>query len=141
MNWTDCETNTHQDGVIAHVIGATILGHFILDETAFLLLDIGFLWNIYLDAEMGLLPHPVAIGELQVPADYRTGIQNDIDRLLAGNTSGDLEFVQTSTLRTPITEVSLFQNSDGRRLMIECESGQVIIETSIAKGEIKVNDQ
>ena len=138
MNWTDCETNSHQDGVIAHVIGATILGHFILDETVFLLLDIGFVWNIYLDAEMGLLPHPVAIGELQVPAEYRTGIQSDVDHLLAGDTSGILEFVQTSTLRTPITEVNLFQNSDGRRLMIECESGQVIVETSIAKGEIKV---
>ena len=82
MNWTDCETNTHQDGVIAHVIGATILGHFILDETAFLLLDIGFLWNIYLDAEMGLLPHPVAIGEfaqLRI-ADARPDIFHELRR-------------------------------------------------------------
>jgi hypothetical protein len=140
MNWTHCETNTHQDGVIAHVIGATILGHFILDETAFMLLDIGFVWNIYLDAEMGLLPHPVAIGDLEVSADDKSGIQRDVERLLAGDTSGDLEFVQRSTLRTPITEVNLFQTADGRRLMIECESGQVIIETSIAKGEITVND-
>jgi len=139
MNWTQCETNTHQDRVIAHVIGATILGHFVLEETAFVLLDIGFVWNIYLDAEMGLLPHPVAIAELPAPAEYRNGVQRDVDRLLAGDTSADLEFLQSSTLRAPITEVSLFQHSEGRRLSIECESGQVTIETSIAKGEVKVN--
>ena len=55
MTWTAAETNTHQDHVIAHVIGATPLGHFILDETAYMLLDIGFIWNIYLDMEMGLV--------------------------------------------------------------------------------------
>jgi len=139
MNWTQCETSTHQDGVIAHVLGTTILGHFVLDETAFLLLDIGFVWNIYLNAEMGLLPHPVAVAELSAEAEYRSGIQRDIDRLLAGASSGDLEFAQSATLRAPITEVSLFENSEGRRLMIECENGRVIIETSIAKGEVKVN--
>ena len=64
MTWTPLETNTHQDHVIAHVIGATPLGHFIWDETAFILLDIGFIWNIYLDLEMGLVPHSVAIAEL-----------------------------------------------------------------------------
>ena len=64
MTWTAAETNTHQDHVIAHVIGATVLGHFIWDETAYLLLDIGFVWNIYLDMEMGLVPQTVAIREL-----------------------------------------------------------------------------
>jgi hypothetical protein len=64
MSWTVAETNTHQDHVIAHVIGATPLGHFIWDETAYLLLDIGFLWNIYLDMEMGLVPQSLAVAEL-----------------------------------------------------------------------------
>ena len=62
MTWTMAETNTHQDHVIAHVIGATPLGHFIWDETAYIVLDIGFIWNIYLDMQMGLLPQGVAIG-------------------------------------------------------------------------------
>ena len=36
MSWTLAETNTHQDHVIAHVIGATPLGHFVWDETAYI---------------------------------------------------------------------------------------------------------
>ena len=138
MNWTECETNTHQDGVIAHVIGATIVGHFILDETAFVLLDIGFVWNIYLDGEMGLLPHPVAISELPVKAEYKKEIQTEVDHLLAGYTSGDLQFVKTSKISVPITEVSFFKNSEGRRINIDCERGSVIIETSIHKGEVRI---
>ena len=61
MNWVALETSTHQDHVIAHVVGATIRGYLLFDETAYLLLDIGFVWNIYLDGEMGLVPHPVAV--------------------------------------------------------------------------------
>jgi hypothetical protein len=52
------ETNSHQDHVIAHVLGTTILGSFTWDETLYLLLDIGFVWNIYLDFEMGPFAAP-----------------------------------------------------------------------------------
>src|SRR5882724_2349928 len=64
MEWIQIETNTHQDHVIKHVLGATVLGWLIAGEAAHLLLDIGFLWTIYLDGEMNLLPQGVAIPEL-----------------------------------------------------------------------------
>ena len=41
------------------------VGHFVWDETAYLLLDIGFIWNIYLDGEMGLVPQTLAMTELR----------------------------------------------------------------------------
>ena len=63
-NCSPLETTTHQDHVIKHVVGATVLGWFIAGEAAHLLLDIGFLWTIYLDGEMNLLPQGVAIPEL-----------------------------------------------------------------------------
>src|SRR6266542_4049651 len=62
--WSRLETTTHQEHVIKHVVGATVLGWFIAGEAAHLLLDIGFLWTIYLDGEMNLLPQGVAISEL-----------------------------------------------------------------------------
>ena len=37
------------------------MGHFVWDETAYLLLDIGFIWNIYLDGEMGLVQQTLAM--------------------------------------------------------------------------------
>src|SRR5437660_8049066 len=64
MNWIQLETTTHQDHVIAHVLGASVLAWFVAGEAGHLLLDIGFLWTIYLDGEMNLLPQGVAISEL-----------------------------------------------------------------------------
>lgn len=63
--WVSKETTTHQDHVVAHVIAATVLGYFVLNEALFILLDIGFIWTVYLDGEMALLPQGVAIGELE----------------------------------------------------------------------------
>src|SRR5260370_11819810 len=63
-NWSALETTTHQEHVIKHVVGATVLGWFMAGEAAHVLLDIGFLWTIYLDSEMNLLPQGVAISEM-----------------------------------------------------------------------------
>jgi hypothetical protein len=76
------QTNSHQDHVIAHVIGATPLGHFSWDETAYLLLDIGFIWNIYLNLEMGLLPHPVVVAELEAAETFKKELRSDVESLL-----------------------------------------------------------
>ena len=111
MSWTTVDTNTHQDHVIAHVIGATPLGHFIWDETAYLLLDIGFIWNIYLDMEMGLVPQSLAVAEL-----------NELRALVD-------EASDTST--GPIESVAVFSNGDERRLVLNCESRRLVIETSL----------
>jgi hypothetical protein len=111
MSWTVAQTNTHQDHVIAHVIGATPLGHFIWDETAYLLLDIGFVWNIYLDMEMGLVPQSLAIAEVN---ELRAFVDQ------ANDTSSG-----------PIESVELLENGDERRLALNCESGKLLIETSL----------
>ncbi len=113
MTWTAAETNTHQDHVIAHVIGATVLGHFIWDETAYLLLDIGFMWNIYLDMEMGLVPQAVAIREV----DELRSFVNELE-------TGSYE-------PNPIESVELFEDGDERRLVLHGELRNLVIETSI----------
>ena len=116
MAWTVLETNTHQDHVIAHVIGATPVGHFVWDETAYVVLDIGFIWNIYLNLEMGLVPERLAISELE--ADEAT----------------KSELLQASTEEaSPIESVELFKNEDERRLVMNLERGAVVIETSISQ--------
>jgi hypothetical protein len=111
MSWSALETNKHQDHVIAHVIGATPLEYFIHDETAFALLDIGFIWNIYLDMEMGLVPERLAISELDV--DF-----------------GLLE--RKSVECGPIESVELFEDGQERRLVLNCELGTLAIETSLS---------
>lgn len=117
--WTAAETNTHQDHVIAHVIGATPLGHFIWDETAYIVLDIGFIWNIYLDMEMGLVPQRVAIDELEADEATKGEFRAYIDQLQGVENVG------------PIESVEMFETDDQRRLVLTCEEGNLIIETEI----------
>src|SRR5262245_48907434 len=116
--WTAAETNTHQDHVIAHVIGASVLRYFVWDETAYLLLDIGFIWNIYLDAEMGLLPETLALAELNVAENLRQW--------------------EPISAPSPIQSVDLFQSEDGRRLVLNCEDSSITLETSFTTREIHV---
>jgi hypothetical protein len=130
MTWTVAETGTHQDHVIAHVIGATPLGHFTWDEIAYLLLDIGFIWNIYLDMEMGLLPHPLTITELEVDETMKTQLRSDIDLLLRGENPSWMDAVEHPT---PIESVDLFESEDARRLVLNCEERSVVIETSLSQ--------
>ena len=119
MTWTPLETNTHQDHVIAHVVGATPLGHFVLDETAFILLDIGFIWNIYLDLEMGLVPQPVAIAELDADETTKSELRTKVELWSRGEGL------------SPIESVEIFESGDERRLVIVCEEGNLVVETSL----------
>ena len=128
MTWTAAETNTHQDHVIAHVIGATPLGHFIWDETAYVLLDIGFIWNIYLNIEMGLVPHSMAITELEEDDAFKSELRSDIDRLVRGEAPVRMKAVYNAT---PIESIDLFESGDSRRLVLYCEQGEVVVETQM----------
>ena len=118
MSWTAAETNKHQDHVIAHVIGATPLEYFIHDETAYVLLDIGFIWNIYLDLEMGLVPERLALSELDVDAE---------------------SLQKTSVDYGPIESVEVFEDGQERRLVLNCEQGAWVIETSLSHRWIHVH--
>ena len=118
MSWIAAETNKHQDHVIAHVIGATPLEYFIHDETAYVLLDIGFIWNIYLDMEMGLVPQVMALSELGV----------------------DEESFETMDVECgPIESADVFEDDQERRLVLNCEHGAWVIETSLSHRWIRVH--
>jgi hypothetical protein len=137
-DWTLKDTTTHQDHVIAHVVGATLLGYFQFDEVLYILLNIGFIWSIFLDGEMGLLPHPVAINELDVPAAEKSEIKSDIDALLADGHAPELMRLSPAPVECLIREVSFFAHEEARRLLIVGEQGNVIIETALDTGGIQV---
>ena len=93
--------------------------YFVWDETAYLLLDIGFIWNIYLDAEMGLLPEAAALAELEVDENLRRW--------------------EAVPKPSPIQSVDLFESEDGRRLVLNCEATIITLETSFTTREIHVS--
>jgi len=139
MSWNPAETNTHQDHVIAHVVGATVLGYFVFDETAFLLLDIGFIWHMYLDGEMGLRPNPVAISELETDQSTKSQLQREVDAALQQRPYGEGKLFQLLPNATPIQSVDFFVRENSRRLLIACEEGSIVVETSLDTGEVTVN--
>jgi hypothetical protein len=142
MNWTELETSTHQDHVIKHVIGATVLGWMIAGEAAHLLLDMGFLWTIYLDAEMNLLPQGVAISELEgddLTSADRTELAFDADLLLQGGRDvQELSRFTVSPVECLIDSVEVFSRDGQRLVVVNGEAGRVKIETSIENAEIGI---
>ena len=140
--WHETETTTHQDHVIKHVIGTTVLGWVIAGEAAHLLLDIGFLWTIYLDGEMNLLPQGVAITELD--ADDLNSVDKaeltfDADLLLnEGREASGLKRFTPAPVECLITDVNFLSLNSQRRIVIKGQSGALKVQTSIESGEIDV---
>ncbi len=137
--WTPKDTTTHQDHVIAHVLGATFLGYFVFDEALYILLDIGFVWSIFLDGEMGLLPHPVAVSGLELNAAAKDEIKTDIDLLMSNTPSAEnLLRIQPPPARCEIKDVNFFAAGDRRRLIIIGEEANLAIEMSLATAEVQI---
>ena len=141
-NCSALETTTHQDHVIKHVVGATVLGWFIAGEAAHLLLDIGFLWTIYLDGEMNLLPQGVAIPELDADeingADKATLVFDAELLLNEGREATGLKRFMAAPNECLIEAVDIQGSKSRRRLVIQGELENLIIESSIEAGEISV---
>jgi hypothetical protein len=139
--WTVAETNTHQDHVIAHVVGATVMGYFVWDETAYLLLDIGFIWNIYLDGEMGLVPQSQAIAELEASEEFKREIKSDIDLISRELTDGGLQLIRVPAVLSPIQTVDFELKENSRRLVLTCEESTLVVETSLDTAEVKIYER
>ena len=140
-DWMPAETTTHQDHVIAHVVGTTVLGYFVFDEVLYILLDIGFLWAIFLDGQMTLLPHPVAINEIGMELQIREEIGADITLLLGDNPSAEkLLRMKESPSHCQIEDVGFFERDEQRRLLVKGEEGSLAIESSLATAEIIIHE-
>lgn len=142
MSWTEVETSTHQDHVIKHVIGATVLGWCLAGEAAHFLLDIGFLWTIYLDGEMNLLPQGVAVAELEgddVSAADRTELAFDADLLLSeGRHASGLKKFIAADVECLIQSVDLLASDTARRMLVHGERATISAEMSPDIGEVRV---
>ena len=139
LDWTPQETGRHQDHVIAHVIGATVLGFFKTDQAIHILLDIGFIWMIYVDGEMGLLPHPVALSELDVDTATRARLREDVQSLQDdGQSAEGLAEFTAAPVDCLIAEVRLDARERERRILITGEEASLALETSLATGKVQV---
>ncbi|MDT4952119.1 MAG: hypothetical protein QOJ02_257 [Acidobacteriota bacterium] len=136
--WSTLETSRHQDHVIAHVLGTTVLGYFEFDRAAHLLLDIGFIWTIYLDGEMGLLTQSLSINEMDVGVEAKAELLADVDRLHEGGDTIRLRRMSPAPVECLVKEVSFHTNGERRRILIAGEEGNLAVVTSLDTGEIHI---
>lgn len=138
--WKSAPTNTHQDHVIAHVIGATVLGYFTADDALHVLLDIGFIWTIYLDAEMGLVPQAMAISELNVSEAEKEALVKDIRACheSSGVTEEGLSMVTPAPFECLIQAVEVDTRGEARRVLIRGEATSLAVEASPLTREMRV---
>jgi hypothetical protein len=138
-DWDLQDTGRHQDHVIAHVIGATVLGYFEFDQAAHLILDIGFIWTIFVDGEMGLVPQTMAISELELDANTKAELRTDLQALHDDGCDAEgLARITPAPAGCLITEVSFYAHGDNRRLLIRGEDVGIEIVTSLLTGEIHI---
>ena len=139
IEWKAGQTGTHQDHVIAHVIGATVLGYFEADNAVHLSLDINFIWTIFPDAEMGLLPQSLALKELNVGDEERARLAEDLRRLHDGDAdAATFARITPAPAGCLIEEVRLLTRDEMRRLEIQCEGASLVVEGSSVTGEMSV---
>ena len=137
FDWELQDTGKHQDHVIAHVIGATVLGYFEFDQAAHLILDIGFIWTIFLDGEMGLVPQTMAISELELSAEAKAELRADLRALdVDGCDAQGLARITPAPAGCLVTEVSFHARASRCRLLITGEETSLEIVTSLETGEI-----
>jgi len=137
--WTPEGTGTHQDHVIAHVLGSTVLGYFEADDALHLALDIGFIWTIFPDAEMGLLPQSFALKELNIGEDERASLHNDLRRLHEEEFDTDARArITPAPTRCLIEEVRLLAQGSRRKLEIQGDMAGLVVEASPTTGEISI---
>jgi hypothetical protein len=120
-----------------------VLGWFVAGEAAHLLLDIGFLWTIYLDGEMNLLPQGVAIPELdagEISSADKTELAFDAQLLLSeGREAHGLKRFTAAPVDCLIQAVDFLAADSERRLVIRGDVANIDIETSLETNEVRLS--
>jgi hypothetical protein len=79
---------------------------------------------------MGLVPQALTVTELDADDDTKSELRTDID-LLTQAKPATLSRMERIDLVGPIEAIEFFESDDGRRLVLTCEQGNVVIETSL----------
>ena len=139
--WADEALSTYQDHVVAHVVGAAVLGHFVRDEALHLLLDINFVWTIFVDGEMLLRHERLALSELGLADAERAALEAEFDALHEGEAAAaPLSLTRRAPPGCTIKEVEFYADAGRRKLVVRGEASGLAVETDVSTGGIEVAD-
>jgi hypothetical protein len=128
--------------VIKHVLGATVLGWVVIEDAMHVLLDVGLLWTIYVNAEMSLMAQGVAIQDLEsdtLTSSDVTQLTCDAQLLIsAGREATGLARFTAAPLECLITAVDVFAFDNQRKIVIVGENAEIRIETSLDQSSFAI---
>jgi hypothetical protein len=142
-SWSPLETSTYQDHVIKHVLGATVLGWVVIEDAMHVLLDVGLLWTIYVNAEMSLMAQNVAVADLEsdeVNHAEVVRLVSDAQLLISeGREAAGLQRFTAAPVDCTIIEVEVFASTSARRIVIAGETADIEIESSAGPPEFNID--
>lgn len=136
--WTEARADTYREHVVAHVLGATVLGHFEAEDALHLLLDIDFVWTVYVDGQMLLRHERLALSELDVSEQVRAALASDFDRLHEADAA--LEVARRAPAGCLVREATLYECGERRRLYVRGEESGLLVEARAGGGPITVGE-
>lgn len=143
MNWIELETSTYQDHVIKHVLGATVLGWVVIEDELHLLLDVGLLWTIYVNADMNLMAQGVALEDLEsdeLPHSEVLQLASDAQLLMSeGRDATGLQRFKGAPVECTIIAVEVFASGSQRRFVIAGETADIEVETSDGQSRFTID--
>src|SRR5438045_4056612 len=141
-SWAPLEISTYQDHVIKHVLGATVLGWVMIEDAMHLLLDVGLLWTIYVNAEMSLMASHVAIEDLESDELDHSAVRqliSDAQMLISeGREATGLQRFAGAPVECTVISVEVFAFGTNRRIVIAGETADIEIESSIESPEFNI---
>ncbi|HEX8747040.1 MAG TPA: hypothetical protein VF717_07550 [Pyrinomonadaceae bacterium] len=137
--WPQAGVSRYQEHVIAHLLGATALGYFIMDDAAYVLLDIALIWTVYTSGEMALMPQTVVIADLEADPNVKVELLEDVDSLHRGE-AGRLARMTPMPEEFLITDVNIYARDERRRVVLRAEDTGFTFEGSPETGEIHAKE-
>lgn len=141
--WQSVETSTYQDHVIKHVLGATVLGWVVIEDAMHVLLDVGLLWTIYVNAEMSLMAQHVAIEDLEseeLNHEEVLRLMADAQRLISeGREATELERFNGAPVECTIIAVEVHASDSQRRIMVAGETADIEVETTLEPAQFDID--
>jgi hypothetical protein len=139
--WSEAGADTYREHVVAHVVGATVLGHFEAEDALHLLLDIGFVWTVFVDGQMLLRHERLTLDELGVSEETRAALAGDFDRLHGEAAAGErLALARRAPAGCLVREAALYECGGRRRLVVAGERAGLLVESDAAGGRIEVRE-
>ena len=137
--WAEAGADTYREHVVAHVVGATVLGHFETEDALHLLLDIGFVWTVFVDGQMLLRHERLALAELDIAEETRAALAEDFDEL-QGEAAAGGRLSHARRARCLVREVSLYESGARRRLVVRGDAAGLLVESRADAGGVTVRD-